>query len=172
MKVKLLAAGLSLFSLTSAAQSGTIDVPEPATMYNTAIGVRVGQTSGITVKHFFAYHRAIEGIIGLWHRGFSLTGLYEQHQDLGVPGLHWYYGLGGHVSVTTYRTWYRWNGEWWVAEHAGAVGVGVDGILGIEWKIPPIPLALSLDVKPFVEVTTAQRVNVAIDPGLGLKVAF
>lgn len=141
-------------------------------MYRTAIGLRVGQTSGLTVKHFFAYHKAVEGILGLWYRGFSVTGLYEQYQDAGVSGLHWYYGAGGHVSLTTEHVWYRWNGEWWVAEHVGAVGLGVDGILGIEWKIPPIPFAVSLDLKPFVEVTTANGINFALDPGFGVKVTL
>jgi len=42
----------------------------------------------------------------------------------------------------------------------------------MEYKIPSIPFALSLDVKPYVEVITNGRVWTSLDPGLGIKVTF
>src|SRR5690242_4095924 len=43
--------------------------------YNTALGIRVGGTSGVTIKNFYSRKAAFEGIIGTFGNGFSLTGL-------------------------------------------------------------------------------------------------
>jgi hypothetical protein len=48
----------------------------------------------------------------------------------------------------------------------------MDGIIGIEYKIAPIPLAVSLDMKPFFEMNTNGRAYLSLDPGIGVKVAF
>lgn len=154
------------------AQSAGLKPPAPAYSYQTAVGVRAGGTSGITVKHFVSGSEALEGILGIWYHGFSITGLYERHVSAGVSGLNWYYGIGAHVSFETEREWHKWHGEWYVREHPGAVGLGIDGILGVEYKIPPIPFALSLDLKPYIEVVSYGAVIFSLDPGLGVKIAF
>ena len=33
-----------------------------------------------------------------------------------------------------------------------ALGLGIDGVIGVEWKIPSAPFALSLDWKPSFEL--------------------
>lgn len=143
--------------------------------YDFAIGVRSGGTSGLTIKKN-ASDYALEGIIGFWNDGLSLTGLYERHPSIGeVPGLHWIYGAGGHV--TFYNNGFRGNypPSWYGYDREiddGELGLGIDGIFGIEYKIPPLPIAISLDVKPFVEFTTNRTVWIAVDPGLGLKIAL
>jgi hypothetical protein len=51
-----------------------------------------------------------------------------------------------------------------------AVGFGINGIVGLEYRLPDnIPLAISLDLKPFLEIDTRGDAGVAIDPGLGIK---
>ena len=50
--------------------------------YTTAIGIRGGGTSGVTIKHFNSGSTAIEGIIGVsgaWNQRLSLTGLFEKY---------------------------------------------------------------------------------------------
>lgn len=75
--------------------------------YNTGIGLRGGLSNGLTVKHFIGNKTAIEGIFdSRWH-GFSLTGLYEIHnQAFNTERLNWYYGVGGHIGFwdTKYKT--------------------------------------------------------------------
>lgn len=139
--------------------------------YSTALGVRGLGTSGLTLKHFTTQTRALEGIVGLGPDAFSLTLLLEQHTSaFDEPGLNWYYGLGGHIATESnygYRRVYRGY------ERApGDFGIGVDGIFGLEYKIREIPMAVSLDVKPFMEVTTNGHVYLAMDPGLGVKFTF
>lgn len=142
-----------------------------STKYNTAVGVRGIGTSGITIKHFTGSNKAWEGIIGLWPNTFSATFLVERYVNaFGEPGLNWYYGLGGHVATWSGTVYY--DGVRGYRRNDGEVGLGVDGIFGLEYKIREVPIAISLDVKPFVEVTTTGNVYLAMDPGLGIKLTF
>ncbi|MBS3913859.1 MAG: hypothetical protein KG003_05130 [Bacteroidetes bacterium] len=139
--------------------------------YNNAIGLRAGLTSGLTIKHFMGNSRAIEGIIGIWPYSTSITGLYEVYKGAGAAGLNWYYGGGAHASFYTGRIYYnRYYDRYYRAydDHA----FGLDLILGLEYKIPEIPFALSLDIKPFLEIHRGGGTYTALDPGLGLKIAF
>jgi hypothetical protein len=111
--------------------------------YNTCIGLRGGLASGLSVKHFLSETKAIEGIFdSRWH-GFSLTGLYEiQDRAFNTDRLNWYYGAGGHIGFwdTKYKTLGSNTGNYTV--------IGIDGILGLEYNFKEIPINLSVDWKP------------------------
>lgn len=139
--------------------------------YNTAIGVRGIGTSGLTIKHFTSSATALEGILGLGPDAFSITLLYEKYSNaFSEPGLNWYYGVGGHIATQT--DWVYYDGIRKYRREEGDFGIGVDGIFGIEYKIDEVPIAVSIDVKPFLEVTMKGDAYLAIDPGLGIKFAF
>lgn len=139
--------------------------------YNTAFGIRGLGTSGLTIKHFTGRSKAIEGIVGLYPDAFSVTLLFENYVNaFDQPGLNWYYGFGGHIATET--DWVYYENYRGYRRADGDFGVGVDGIFGIEYKINEVPIAISLDVKPFLEVTTNGAAYLAVDPGLGIKVAF
>ncbi|RED91908.1 hypothetical protein [Marinoscillum furvescens] len=139
--------------------------------YHTAVGVRGLGTSGLTIKHFTGSNKAIEGIIGLWPDAFSATLLFEKYVNaFDEPGLNWYYGVGGHIA--TQSDWVYYDGVRRYERDDDDFGIGVDGIFGIEYKIHEAPIAVSLDVKPFLEVTTNGAAYLAIDPGLGVKFTF
>jgi hypothetical protein len=110
--------------------------------YKTAIGVKV-YPGAITVKHFIANNRAVEGLGYISSDGFRLTGLYELHNDIvSVTGLKWYAGAGGHVGVwsDTWRTKYPTRND--------GMAIGIDGVLGLDYKLSGIPLNLSFDWQP------------------------
>ncbi|MFN3916612.1 MAG: hypothetical protein ACK4K0_02615 [Flavobacteriales bacterium] len=146
--------------------------------YNTAIGLRAGETSGLTIKHFTGSNTAFEGIIGLWHHGLSATLLIEKHKSaFNVSGLNWYYGGGGHLVVQTRRSYYYYHRDryyryYYRGYSSGELGIGIDGIVGLEYKIPPIPFAISIDVKPMIEVTSRGSMFWGLDPSLGIKFTF
>ena len=110
--------------------------------YTTALGVKF-YPAGITLKHFTQPNRALEGIGYFWEHGFRFTGLYEIHGDFtGAQGLKWYVGPGAHIQF--------WNDKWkklYPARDAG-VAIGVDGVLGLDYKIKGAPINLSLDWQP------------------------
>ncbi len=110
--------------------------------YKTALGVKV-YPGAVTVKHFISGNNAIEGLGYISSDGFRLTGLYEIHNDLaGVEGLKWYVGGGGHVGV--------WSDTWKnkYPTRDGGLAIGVDGVLGLDYKIKGAPLNLSFDWQP------------------------
>lgn len=113
--------------------------------YQTAIGVKFWP-GALTVKHFISDDRALEGLLSFWDNGFRLTGLYEIHGDInGVDGLKWYVGPGAHLG------WY--NGSYYHGYYynSGALSIGVDGILGLEYKFQGAPIAISADIQPYIE---------------------
>jgi len=110
--------------------------------YTTALGVKVYPT-GITIKSFVQPNKALEGIAYFYNYGFRATGLYEIHGDIeGVDGLKWYVGPGAHIGF--------WNDTWKdkYPDRNNGVAIGVDGVLGLDYKINGIPLNLSLDWQP------------------------
>src|ERR1041385_406824 len=67
--------------------------------YRNALGVRVGETSGITYKHTFGSGDAFEGILSTYPYALGATGLFEKNMETGADGLRWYVGGGGHMNV-------------------------------------------------------------------------
>jgi hypothetical protein len=110
--------------------------------YKTALGVKV-YPGAITVKHFIKPGAAVEGLGYISSDGFRLTGLYELHNNLGdVPGLKWYVGGGAHLGI--------WSDSWKNKYPAreGGLAIGIDGVIGLDYKISGAPLNLSFDWQP------------------------
>jgi len=116
--------------------------------YNTGIGLRGGWGTGLTIKHFLGDNKAVEGIFDSRWRGFSVTGLYEIHnQAFGVDRLNWYYGIGGHIGFWDGR--YYWNHN----DDRNYTVIGIDGILGLEYNFKEIPFNIGVDWKPAFNLT-------------------
>lgn len=133
--------------------------------YRTAVGVKFWP-GALTIKHFIQDDRALEGIAYFWEHGFRFTGLYEFHGDItGAQGLKWYAGPGAHIG------WY--NDRYWRDDHYygdGSASFGVDGVLGLDYKFRGAPIAVSLDINPYLELLHHPYVDVW--GGLGLKFCF
>ncbi|HKP31495.1 MAG TPA: hypothetical protein VJT83_02160 [Chitinophagaceae bacterium] len=119
--------------------------------YRTALGVKF-YPGGITFKHFLRTNRAIEGIAYFWDHGFRFTGLYEVHGDInGAAGLKWYVGPGAHIGFYN-EGWYRRKGNKYYYYDDGDFAFGIDGVLGLDYKIKGAPLNLSVDIQPSFEI--------------------
>ena len=112
-----------------------------STEYKTAISVKVWNGAGISHKTFITEKNALE-FIGYFDRyGTRISGLYEFHGNLSSEGaLKWYIGPGVHVGL-----------------YKGITAVGIDGIVGIDYKFTNMPLNLALDWQPTVELGTGSR---------------
>ena len=116
--------------------------------YHTGLGIRGGFSNGISLKHFYTTNIAVEGILSTrWH-GFKITGLAEWHIPVfDTQGLNFYYGGGAHLGI--------WDSE---ADYHGDkiagnnLFLGVDGVIGLEYAFPGIPLSIGLDWKPGFEI--------------------
>jgi hypothetical protein len=112
--------------------------------YRTGLGFRFGGPTGINAKYFLNSNTAIDGTLGFWEyygTGISLTGLYEIHKSLNPKNLRFYYGGGLHMGV--------WNGEFYrINQYYGGSFFGIDGVLGLEYAVKELPLAISIDWNP------------------------
>jgi hypothetical protein len=135
-----------------------------AQSYKTGIGFRLGGiSSGISVKHFMGSTGALEGILSFGSHYAMITGLYEKHTAFPkAEGLNWFFGGGAHVGFYSDKWGYRYfyykhHGNGYKIEEVdyydNRSSFGLDFILGLDYKFKNVPINLSLDVKPFFDIT-------------------
>lgn len=147
-----------------------------AQKYRVAVGWRAGaMTNGVSLKVVPVRGFALEGTLNVYPYGPSIGGmLISTRSVLCIEALQVYGGIGGH---------YRWaysdgeyidpiNGHFVAYAPPGTRGVGVDAVVGVELKIPLLPLAVSAELKPMFEVTDQRGMLYGLDPGVGLKLVF
>ncbi len=114
--------------------------------YKNAIGIALGSPSGITYKTFISGNNALDFTLGYgWTGGdgefFGISGLYEIHSPItNANGLSFYYGPGAHI------------GSWHEKDRSDNLFLGIDGAIGLEYMIPRVPIALSLDFRPGINL--------------------
>lgn len=126
--------------------------------YTHAIGIRVGGSNGaITYKQHLKAGNAFEVMAWFgWRNSFSAAGLYEWTTPIINKDFNLYYGVGGHIGAT-----------------ANKFAIGIDGIVGLEYKIPNVPIAFSIDYKPSINfVPNDDRWFGLLDIALGIKYTF
>lgn len=107
--------------------------------YKTALGIRLGSnpqvlSSGISFKYFLNQKAAIEGLL-TFNDPVAIGGLYELHNPIpSASGLQWFYGAGAYVGFNT------------------TANLGAMGIVGLDYKFQNIPINISLDWKPELNI--------------------
>lgn len=153
---KILVLFLAVFIvLTSQAQSSSAQ----GSSYRTALGVKIWDGGGVSLKHFFNDRNAGELIGYFWYQGVRFTGLYEIHGNItGAEGLRWYIGPGAHIGF--------YNDK-----YGGAGFVGVDGVIGLDYKFNSAPINLSIDWQPSIEFGAARGFSGGWG-GFGIRYTF
>lgn len=126
--------------LMAAAQD--IKTPSMGSDYKTAIGLKYWP-GALTAKTFVAPNKSVEGLLYVFQYGVRATGLYEFNGDVeGIQGLKWYAGPGAHIG--------GWNKKWRdkYPTRENGVSIGIDGVLGVDYKINGLPINVSLDWQP------------------------
>lgn len=119
--------------------------------YKTALGVRLSssnamQNNSISIKQFINEKMAIEGLF-TFGDPLALGALLEFHKPLSAAGLTYFYGAGGYigfiktVNATTQKS-------------STDANFGAQGVIGLDYKFNNIPLNLSLDWKPELNIVS------------------
>ena len=135
----------SLIAAISATQTSS------AQDYKTALGVRLSssnamQNNSISIKQFINEKTAIEGLF-TFGDPLALGALLEFHKPLSASGLTYFYGAGGYISfvktvnVTTQKS-------------STDPNIGAQGVIGLDYKFNNIPLNISLDWKPELNIVS------------------
>ena len=146
---KIFLAVLSIFALgffCKLSAQETVNPTAIGTDYKTAIGIRLGNSApvvsnAITLKHFINQKTAIEGLISFGHDITSFGALGEIHMPFSTPGLQWFYGGGAYLG---FGKEYDVN----KARNVNTTFFGAQGVVGLDYKFASIPINLSLDWKP------------------------
>ncbi|HET9824297.1 MAG TPA: hypothetical protein VFP87_03120 [Chitinophagaceae bacterium] len=142
--------GIGVFAKLSAQE--TANSSAIGTSYKTAVGIRLSNTApvisnAITLKHFINQKTAIEGLISFGHDITSFGALGEIHKPFSTPGLQWFYGGGGYLG---FGKEYDVN----KGKNVNTTFFGAQGIVGLDYKFASIPIDLSLDWKPELNLVT------------------
>lgn len=133
------------------------------------LGVRLGNYSGFTFRHFNANDVGVEVNLLKWvpYRGASLSVLAEKNWQL-KNGFSLY--AGGGLFAGSYRNayYYRRKDGFYRYEFSGTYW-GLEGVLGGDYKFENAPIMLGLDLRP-------RFVNFAYpypwDAGLNVRYVF
>lgn len=127
--------------------------------YKFALGIRLSSASptisnSVSGKYFINQHDAFEGLVSFGNR-FGIGVLYEKYKPLAIEsGFQWFYGFGGYVGF-----------------QGGDTYLGPTGIVGVDYKFKDVPINLSLDWKP--ELDLIPKVNLVPDAfGLTARYCF
>lgn len=146
------------------------DLAHAQANYRTAVGLRLNGGAGISVRHFINKEANLEGILYTRWGGVNLTGLYAFNIPVGEePGFNFYMGGGGHIGI-----WNRDNNPWWDEQRRyndSRLVIGVDGQIGLEYTFGNLPLNLSLDWKPALNLIGVSNFW-ASDMALSVRYAF
>jgi hypothetical protein len=125
--------------------------------YKMAIGVRLSSAqatvnNSVSFRYFLSEGRALEAMASFDPGAIGL--LYEVYHPLGnAPGFQWFFGGGGYAAFKGHNV------------------LGAQGVVGLDYKFQQIPLNLSLDWKP--ELNLVDNVNFeAAAVGLAVRFTF
>jgi len=108
-----------------------------AQKYSTAVGLRFGNGQyGITAKQRIFRSLAAEGIVHVGSQEIVGTLLLQKHFPILGRGFNMYLGGGAHIGGL---------------KDFGPI-MGVDAMIGVEMKVPLLPLVASVDFKPAYHV--------------------
>lgn len=147
-----------------AAQINAQEAQTGSSTYRQAIGLKFPGGFSVTYKKFVTDTHNIEGQLTSWNKGFRLAGLYEFnfYSFPSVEGLSWFVGPGAHVGF--------WKKQY-TKDYSSAADIGIDGILGLDYKFRDIPINVSLDWEPAVTLVGTTGFTPAYG-GLAVRYTF
>ncbi len=166
---KILLLFYTILILTSAALSGQ----------SKEIGLRAGYRSGIFYQVTSQAGNAGLGynaLLSFNNNGLQLTGLrviYATELSEITPDLYLAWGYGGHLGfVNIYRDRYPDDFYSYHQRQFSPV-IGLDGWGAVEYRFRDIPLNISLNLKPYIELAIPQYVRfMPVDLGISVSYVF
>ena len=141
MKLTRFITTISFLLITYLANS-QVSTEQYTSPYKKAIGIKLNP-GALSYRSFYTRNKAVEAIGFISLDGFQLTIINEKYTPFAnAENLTWYIGYGGHFNLWSER--YKLNNP---SKSAG-VAVGVDGMLGLDYKLKNTPINLSVDIQP------------------------
>lgn len=130
--------------------------------YKTGLGVRLSNdapaiNNSVTFKHFLNEKLAIEGLFTFSSKP-AIGALFEVHNPIeNTEGLSWFYGGGAYLGFQSNK------------DAADRQLMGGQGVVGLDYKFMNLPLNLTLDWKPELNIID----NINFEPAaIGFSMRF
>ena len=130
--------------------------------YKTALGLRLSSNgpainNSVSFKHFMNPKLAIEALL-TFDKTAAIGALFEVHNAMpSTEGLKCFYGAGAYLGFDSDKT------------NTDRALMGAQGIIGLDYKFANLPLNLSLDWKPELNIID----NINFEPGaVGFSIRF
>lgn len=143
------------------------------------LGLRLGLSSGISYTINVDQFRAYKGMLTFREGGVQAIAMIESTRPLYVDftdKLYYYGGLGAHIGFTRYKPHNRIIANPFQYSYSYgrfAPVVGLDAIIGLEYRLENSPLSFAIDAKPFFELFGQNIFRLSLfDIGLSLKFSF
>jgi hypothetical protein len=109
--------------------------------YKMGLGIRFSSANAAvntsaSFKYFYNEKTAIEALLSFGDP-YAVGVLWEKHHPLLSTGINWFAGGGGYVGFS------------------GDQRAGLQGLLGLDYKIPSLPINFSVDWKPELNIATS-----------------
>jgi len=150
-----------------------------AQAYQNAFGFRGGVCWGPTYKFFVNEQYSAELLATFRKQGMQFTALMQSHKPAFwqySDHLVFYYGIGGHIGYT------RWmkredvpgtNGNYYHVIPRSSPVIGADAQFALEYQFYNIPLALTIEYKPFIDIFGRPFIDIVLfDFGMTARFTF
>lgn len=134
------------------------------TNYDRGIGLKFPGGLAVTYKDMLRNNKAWEAQAMFWDKGARFVALYEFHfYNLDNAGrIAWYVGPGAHIGF--YKSKFQ-------ESYNSSADIGIDGVIGLDYKIKNVPINLSLDWQPSISVVGKSTASPALG-GLAVRYTF
>ena len=158
-----------------------IGLSAQAQYYQNSAGIRTGYTSAVTYKHFLKNEQAIELMASGRNEGFQVTTLYQFNKPMELSfndRFYAYYGVGasvGYEKLSRRSLENNSNGapSSLIFDKRSYFTMGINTILGVEYRWLAMPLTIGLDIKPLFQFIDMQHTETHFwDLGFSVKYVF
>jgi len=124
--------------------------------YNKEVGIRGGYSSGITFRVNLEEDLSYEAQLCYRDNGGIFTMFRQQSREMGMDRLgNWefIYGFGAHAGfyyTDSYKILYR---EVYFGREIFTPVLGMDGYVGIDYKLVDIPMSFGVSFQPYMEIS-------------------
>jgi hypothetical protein len=144
--------------------------------YTRDAGLRFGDYFSVTYRAFQEDNLALEGLLFFGRSSVTFTIMREHFEPAFghiSENLYFQYGYGMHVGMR-YTDHYTVLGRRYVLDdHTYTPLLGLDGMIGLEYRFPEFPFLVSVDLKPYFEYSTIQIFSIYIQSvGFSIKYRF
>jgi len=142
--------------------------------YTRDFGVRLGNHFSATCRQYMEEDQALELMLFIGRQGMTITLLKEYFQPARgqiSKNLYFQYGYGAHLGFRHTDHYTVLNRTYRLEDYRTSPLLGINGLIGLEYRFPEFPFLISVDLKPYFEYSTIQIFSLYLQ-GIGISLKY